>query len=127
MSTLSLLPGRFAVCRLAAGNPAPAWATGPFVSITRTAVELSIVCAEECVPAGTKCETGWRVFEVAGPLEFSLTGVLAAIAAPLTAAGVSIFAVSTFDTDYVLVKGTDLARAADALRIAGHSVDVTHA
>jgi hypothetical protein len=123
LSTLRLLPQRLAVCRLAPHDAIPSWVTGEFLSITRTAVELSIVCAEELVAAKVKCENGWRVFEVAGPLEFALTGVLAAIATPLAAAGVSIFALSTFDTDYVLVKGDKLVEAIAALRAAGHEVE----
>jgi uncharacterized protein len=123
LSKLDLLPGRLAVCRLAAGEAAPAWAAGGvFSSITRTARELSVVCAEGLVPVDTKCETGWRIFQVEGPLDFSLTGILAGIAGPLADAGVSIFAISTFDTDYVMVKEENVARAVDALRAAGHSV-----
>jgi len=123
MSDLRLLPHRAAVCRLAADEAVPAWATaGPFSSVTRTPGELSVVCTGDLVPEGARCERGWRVFEVAGPLEFSLTGILAAIATPLAHAGVSIFAVSTFDTDYVLVKEENLAKAVDALRAAGHTV-----
>jgi hypothetical protein len=128
VSELRLLPGRYAVCRLEADAGVPAWVgTGPFVSVTRTDGELSVVCAEEFVPDGTNCENGWRIFQVAGPLEFSLTGVLAAIAAPLADAGVSIFAISTFDTDYVLVKEESLAKAAEALGGAGHEVDLLKA
>ena len=123
MSELRLLPGRYAVCRLDADVGVPSWAgAGPFVSVTRTRDELSVVCAEGLAPEGTKCESGWRIFQVAGPLEFSLTGILAAIAAPLANAGVSIFAISTFDTDYVLVKEENLARAVEALRGAGQHV-----
>lgn len=81
-----------------------------------------MVCAESDAPAGAPCERGFRIFEVAGPLDFSLTGVLAAIAAPLAQVGVSIFAISTFDTDYVLVREHDLAKAVEALRGAGHRV-----
>jgi hypothetical protein len=118
VSALRLLPHRYAVCRLAADADVPA----AFFSVTRTPDELSVVCAEEDVPEDTKSEGGWRIFQVAGPLEFSLTGVLAAIAAPLASASVSIFAISTFDTDYVLVKEENLARAVQALRGAGHRV-----
>ena len=118
MSALRLLPHRYAVCRLAADADVPA----AFFSVTRTPDELSVVCAEQDVPDDTKCEGGWRIFQVAGPLEFSLTGVLADIAAPLASASVSIFAISTFDTDYVLVKEENLARAVEALRGAGHRV-----
>ena len=116
MSELRLLAGRYAVCQLAADAEVPP----AFFSVTRTADELSVVCAEEQAPEGARCESGWRILQVAGPLEFSLTGVLAAIAAPLAEAGVSIFAVSTFDTDYVLLKETDVATASAALRDAGH-------
>lgn len=124
MSGLALLPHRLAICRLAANEPVPTWAVGPFVSITRTAEELSVVCAEGVAPAATKFEGGWRIFQVAGPLDFAVTGVLAAIATPLANAGVSIFSLATFDTDYVMVKEEDLAKACDALRAAGHGVRV---
>jgi uncharacterized protein len=116
VSELRVLEGRYAICRLPADAEVPA----RFFSVTRTADELSVVCAEDAAPAGARCEGGWRVLQVAGPLEFSLTGVLAGIAAPLAEAGVSIFAISTFDTDYVLVKEEKLAQAIDALRRAGH-------
>ena len=122
VSELRLLPGRYAVCRLDADGGVPEWVTGLFVSVTRTRDELSIVCVEGLAPEGTKCENGWRIFQVAGPLEFSLTGILAAIAVPLANAEVSIFAVSTFDTDYVLVREENLAKAVEALRVAGHHV-----
>ncbi|MGC9972300.1 MAG: ACT domain-containing protein [Bryobacteraceae bacterium] len=118
---LRLLRGRFAVCRLDPGEEVPAWALsgGAFCSITRTADELSVVCDEGAVPADTKCETGWRVFQIAGPLDFALTGILVAVAKPLADAGVSIFAVSTYDTDYVMVKEANVEKAARALAAAG--------
>jgi hypothetical protein len=121
---LLALPELLAVCRLAADDAFPAWlpARG-FVSVTRTAGELSIVCAQDAVPAGLRCEPGWRALAVEGPLDFGLTGVLASIAAPLAEAGISIFAISTFDTDYVLVKDERLNEAAEALRRAGHLLD----
>jgi hypothetical protein len=90
--------------------------------VTRTDRELSVVCEEGAAPADTKREAGWRLLRVAGPLDFSLTGILAGIAAPLAEAGVSIFAVSTFDTDYIMVKQEDLAKALSALRAAGHAI-----
>jgi hypothetical protein len=120
---LLLLEDRFAVCQLALDAPGPAWATaGAFSSITRTHDELSVVCAEEAVPKEVTCERGWRCLRVAGTIEFSVVGVLTALALPLSEAGVSIFAVSTFDTDYLLVKDKDLPAALDALRHAGHDI-----
>jgi hypothetical protein len=120
---LTPLNGRLAVCQLDPGVPLPAWATqGEFWSIARTAGELSIVCAEDSVPPGVTCQPNWRGLKVAGPLDFSLTGVLASLAVPLAEAGVSIFAISTYDTDYLLVQGGQLEAAVDALRRAGHTV-----
>jgi hypothetical protein len=88
--------------------------------VTRTPTELSIVCREDSVPAGILANRGWRAIAVAGTLDFALTGVLASLVSPLAAAGVSIFAVSTYDTDYVLVKKNTLDRAVAALSAAGH-------
>jgi ribosomal protein S18 acetylase RimI-like enzyme len=121
--TLTLLEEQLAVCRLDAAAEVPGWATaGPLFSVTRTADELSVVCPEGLVPDGVKCEKGWRVFELEGPFEFSEVGILSAVAAPLAEAGVGIFAVSTFDTDYVLVKEERVGVAADALQGQGHEV-----
>jgi hypothetical protein len=120
---LVLLDGEFAVARLPGDEATPAWAAeGSLSSVTRTAEELSVVCAASAVPAGVRAERGWRCLRVAGRLDFSLTGVLASIAAPLAAAEVSIFAVSTYDTDYVLVREESLGAAVDRLRVAGHEV-----
>ncbi|HEX6020536.1 MAG TPA: ACT domain-containing protein [Solirubrobacter sp.] len=115
---LAVLPGTLAVCRLPASDRIPSWALElheGFVSITRTPDELSIVCPQEAVPPDTQVEEGFRALKVPGPIPFEQTGVLASIATPLAAAGISIFAVSTFDTDYVLVRETDLDRALAAL------------
>ena len=121
---LSLLPNRYAICRLSSEAPIPDWA-GPddFLSITRTADELSIVCAEAGIPDGVKCDRGWRCLKVAGPLDLSLTGVLASLANPLAEARINIFAISTFDTDYLLVKAENLALAAEVLIQSGHRVN----
>lgn len=118
--TLSLLLETLAVCRLAPDTPLPDWAAGEFVSITRTPDELSIVCAERVVPSSVRCERGWRCLKVAGPLDLSLTGVLASLAVPLAEARIALFAVSTYDTDYLLVKEVEVERALDALKRAGH-------
>ena len=121
---LTTLPDRFSICKLDPRAGIPAWATpGPFFSVTRTPDELSIVCLEENVPTtGIRVERGWRCLKVRGPLHFGLTGILASIAGPLAAAKISIFSLSTFDTDYLLVKAENLSQAMDALRVAGHAV-----
>ena len=121
---LSVLPERLAVCRLAPDVAVPAWATGGSLgAITRTAAELSIVCSDATVPADIVAERGWRALMVAGPLDFGLTGVLAALAVPLAAAGIPIFVISTYDTDYVLVKQTQLVAAVAALTTAGMQIE----
>jgi len=121
--TLELLPETYAICRLGAEEAVPAWATGgAFFSLTRTRAELSMVCAQGAVPEGVRCERGWRCLGVHGPLDFSLSGILASLADPLAAAGVSIFAVSTFDTDYLLLREADLTTGVEALQRAGHQV-----
>src|SRR4051794_9563168 len=103
--------GSFAVCKLPAAAALPPWATaGDFFSVTRTAGELSVVCRREAVPEGVACERGWRCLRVAGSMPFTLVGVLAALTTPLARAGVGVFAFSTFDTDYLLVKEADLLR-----------------
>ena len=121
---LRVLPDRLAVCRLPAGAEPPEWSrSGGLTSVTLTAEETSVVCAESVVPDGVVAERGWRALQVAGPLDFGLTGVLAAIAAPLAEAGVSIFALSTYDTDYVLVRDEALKDALGGLLAAGHRVE----
>jgi hypothetical protein len=117
--TLIVLPGCYAICRLAADAPWPEWAAGEFVTMSRTAEELSIVCAQDAVPAGVRCEPSWRCLRVAGTLDFAAIGVLASLVNPLAEAGVSVFVVSTFDTDYLLVKEHDFERACAALRRCG--------
>lgn len=114
--TMKLLKERFGVCRLSKDEPIPKWINdSEFVSITRTADELSIVCVEHDIPDGTKCERNWRVLKVEGPLDFSLIGILASISTILARNDVSLFAISTYDTDYILVKSQDIAKAVDAL------------
>ena len=122
--TLSELPGRYAVCRLAPGDPVPAPPTGAALwCAARTEAELSIVCPEQDAPAGARVDAGWAALALAGP--FALegeTGILSSVLAPLATAEVSIFAVSTFDTDYLLVHAHALLATASALRAAGHAV-----
>ena len=120
--SFSILPGEWAVARLAADAPMPAWASAPapFLSVTRTGAELSIVAPAAAVPAGVRAEGGWTVLRLQGPFAFDQTGILASFATPLAEAGVGLFAVSTFDTDYVLVKTARLSAALAALLAAGH-------
>src|SRR5574341_110782 len=121
--TLSLLAGTFAVCRLPPAWPVPDWATrGGFSSITRTADELSIVCPQANVPDGIPSDSDWQALKVEGPLDLSLVGIMANLTAPLARAGVNIFAVSTYDTDYLLVKQDRLIEAVKALSEAGFKV-----
>ena len=118
-----LLSDLYAVCRLKAGTPAPAWAgAGDFVSVSLTSQETSAICPQDRVPAGVQAERGFRALKVRGPLEFSLVGVLESIIGPLAAERISIFAVSTFDTDYVLVREEALARAVEILIRCGHDI-----
>ncbi|MBA3975404.1 MAG: ACT domain-containing protein [Candidatus Solibacter sp.] len=114
--------GTFAVCRLDAALPVPAWLPRDgWSTITRTPAELSIVCEQSAVPDGISKQGGWRRIELAGPFGFSLTGILASILNPLAAAGVPIFAISTFDTDWILIPGEHLEKAKRALAAAGHN------
>jgi hypothetical protein len=122
---LSAFPAILSVCRLESGSPVPAWALqGEFSSLTCTKDEISIVCAQDIIPPGVQVERGWRVFKVEGPLDFALIGILANLSSTLAQAGISIFAISTYDTDYILVREADFSKAVRALREAGHSVVV---
>ena len=121
--TLSVLPLSLAVCLLEPDMPLPKWATtSAFHAIIRTNQELSIVCAEANVPIGVQCKGAWTALEVEGPLDFALTGILAGLATPLAAAGISIFALSTYRTDYVLVQTEQLDLAISTLSQQGHTV-----
>jgi uncharacterized protein len=121
--TISVVPGQFAVCRLGTQATVPAWATlGPFFSVTRTADELSVVCLEQNVPPEVKREPGWRLFKLEGPFDFGLTGIVVSVALPLAEAGVSIFALSTYDTDYILVREFQFEPAIAALAERGHRI-----
>ena len=127
--TLDVLAEPLSVVRFSADTPVPDWAlhAGSFGSVTRTADELSIVCATAHVPstplaASVARDDGWRALKVVGPFAFTEVGVLLQVAAPLAAAGISILAMATFDTDYVLVQEPQLARAVAELRAAGHTV-----
>jgi hypothetical protein len=124
--TLSLFEGCLAVCRLPSSSTVPTWAfaKGPLNSITRSEKELSVICAETAVPSGVRCERGWRVMKVENTLNFALTGILVSLADPLADAGVSIFTVSTFDSQYLMVKEASIEVALKILVNAGHEVQV---
>lgn len=121
--TLHLLPGEFAIARLAPDAPVPEWAASPvFSTVTRTADELSIACPAAQVPAHVKHDREWSLFKFQGPFEFTQTGVLASVLTPLAEAHIGILAVSTFDTDCLLVKSFNVEPAVRALSAAGHVV-----
>ena len=115
---LKLLPGELAILQLAPEAATPQWlsfSARPLVSVTHTTDELSVVCPVSEVPAGTTCEAGWRAFAVAGKMDFSAVGILSSIVTPLAGAGISIFSISTFDTDYILVRMDALEKARNVL------------
>lgn len=117
---LEWVAGRYAICRLSPEERFPAWVAGPFVTISRTPEELSVVSTFESVPEGVRREGPYRLLRIAGSLVLTLTGIFTSLADPLAAAGVPIFAVSTFDTDYLLIREPDGERASAALIGAGH-------
>lgn len=121
--TMKLLKDEYGVCRLARNASIPKWAEdSDFFSVTKTSDELSIVCLENSIPSEIKCERGWRILKIEGPLDFSLIGILAPISTILAENRISIFAISTYDTDYVLVKDKDIANAIKALAVKNYEI-----
>ena len=119
--TLELSPHDYAVSRLDAAAPIPAWADGPgFVSISRSSHELSIVCEAARVPDGTVSEEGWACLRFVGPFAFGATGIVLSVVRPLSLGGLGVFVVSTYDGDHILVKRADLPAAMPLLHAAGH-------
>ena len=111
---LSIVRGELAIVQLPPVPAIPSWLSldaGPLVSITRTEDEVSIVCPAQTVPGGIKCEAGWRAFKLEGKFEFSEVGILASILNPLARAGIGILAISTFNTDYILVRASAVEKA----------------
>lgn len=120
---LNVLPGRMAICRLEPDAELPLWAgSGVLSSLTRTGSETTVVCPEEDVPAGITCSRNWRCLRIGGVLDFSETGVLSSLTAPLAREGVPVYVLSTYSTDLILVKETDLSKAVLALKGCGHRV-----
>ena len=122
--TIRRLEAAYAVCRLPPDSPAPSLeiSNGDIVCVARTARELSVVCPEDMAPEGARIEGPWTALEVVGPLDLTLVGVLADLTTTLADAGVAIFAISTFDTDYLLVRDADAAPAIAALSASGHKL-----
>jgi hypothetical protein len=121
--TMKLLKDKYGVCRLDKTELIPEWSkNSDFFSITKTGDELSIVCSETSIPNDIKCEKDWRILMVQGPLDFSLIGILSSISTVLAQNGISIFAISTYDTDYILIKNKDLDNAIEALIKEGYEV-----
>ena len=121
--TLTILAETFAISKLDKGAPIPNWvSSGGWWSVTRTDDELSVVCPEPQVPRDAISNRGWKCLKVTGPLDFTLTGILASLLKPLAEARISVFSVSTFDTDYLFVKTESLAVTARLLSLTGHQV-----
>jgi hypothetical protein len=121
--SLKILPDRMAVCRFEPSAPLPDWIDKPgFYSITRTAEELSVVCSQERVPLEAESETGWRCFQLSGSFDFSEIGIIFSLTQPLAENDISVFVISTFDTDYLMVKAEYFTKAIDVLTAQGHQV-----
>jgi len=120
---LHVLPGRMAICRLGPEEEAPLWAhSGVLSSVTRTEAETTVICREEKVPAGITCSKRWYCLRIGGVLDFSETGILSTLTAPLAGEGIPVYALSTYSTDLILIKDKDLSRAVRVLSGAGHRV-----
>ena len=121
---LSLLKKEYTVCKLDPGHDIPEWITSDdFWSVTKTQDELSVVCPKDQVPEDVKAESVWRIIEVEGPLDFSMTGVLNCLTKPLADLEISVFVISTYLTDYLLIHSKDLKPAIEILRAQGHKID----
>jgi len=122
--TLERFPETLAVVRMPPGTEVPGWAESSSIfSVTATATETSIVCARRSVPRKARQAGPFTAFAVQGPLDFALTGVLSSLLAPLADAGISVFTISTFDTDWILVPQERAEAAAEEWRRRGHTVD----
>ena len=119
---LQIIEGKFSVCKVE--NLRAVNFNVPWLFVGKTDVEISVVCLTADVPHATLArEDGWRALRVAEPMDFGLTGVLAGISTVLAQAGISIFAVSTFDTDYILIKAENLGLAQTALEAGGYTIE----
>ena len=115
--------GLFAICRLDPGDDVPSWSSeSPFLSVTRSSDELSIVCSQYVIPHTIRCSGNWRLLRIEGVLDLQLTGVLSNLLTPLAVAGVTVFVLSTFNTDYVMVPEQMFDRACEVLKAEGHLI-----
>lgn len=122
MLTLRLLPASYAIWQLPGDAPLPSWPAGAFVCVIRTTNELSGVCPSGQTPAGATVDDGWRCLQFVGPFDLTLTGIMVRVAQPLATAGVPIFTLATYNTDYILVPGSRYSDAVAALTAAGHQI-----
>lgn len=122
MLTLKLLPATYTIWQLPSDAPTPTIAAGIFTTVIRTADELSGVCEATQVPVGATIDAGWRCLQFVGPFDLTLTGIMVRVATPLAQAGVPIFTLATYNTDFILVPGARLADACDAITQAGHTI-----
>ncbi|HBF8535452.1 TPA: ACT domain-containing protein [Clostridioides difficile] len=121
---LKLFAEEYAVCRLNSDSKIPTWIdTKNFYSITKTEDELSIVCSNNNIPSDVKSEKEWRILKILGPLDFSLIGILSKLSGLLAENKISIFAISTYDTDYILIKEKDIKNACKILNCNGYEVE----
>lgn len=119
--SLIVLKEKFSLCRLPPESSIPPWLQhSNWYSATRTPDELSIACPTALVPEGVQCEKDWRCIQVAGPLGLTLVGILASLVTPLAQVNISVFSISTFDTDYIFVKSRDLELSIQTLAREGH-------
>lgn len=127
---LRVLESKFGILRLEKDSEVPSWIyKSDLFSITKTPEEMSIVCQEnnipENTPAGIRVQRGWSCLKIKGPLDFGMTGILAGVSRILAENSISIFVISTYDTDYILVKETDLKKAVKTLQEEGHEIRKT--
>lgn len=121
--TLTVVPGQYSVAHMPSDSTIPGWVQqGEFWSVSHTRFELSLVCQSQFVPFDVTAEPDWTLLRLEGPFEFSLVGILTSVLDPLRDAGVSILAISTHDTDYVLVKEIQFTTALQALETSGHQI-----
>ncbi|GAB6098510.1 ACT domain-containing protein [Halanaerocella petrolearia] len=122
--SLEVLENKFAIWRLNKESSIPEWIfQEDFFSVTKTDDEVSIICNQDKISSQDKVSMNWRGLKVAGPLDFSLTGILASLTDVLAEAEISVFAFSTYDTDYLLVKDKDLEEAIETLERKGYKIE----